>query len=89
MINIIPENARAAATPVTRSAITARASTTPVPPAMPWTSRPAIITPIVGASAITMDASRPNTMPPMSNRRRPKASEIGPISNCPEAMPTM
>ena len=89
MISIMTDSAWAAAEPRRLSAIIARVSTTPVPPATPWKKRAAINTAAVGAIAHTTEATSPNAIPKHNSPRRPRPSESGPISSCPMAMPTM
>ena len=89
LIIIMSEKARAACFPTARSATTARARTTPAPPAMPCTSRPPSITYTSGANAQTKAATAASTCDATSRRRRPSESDIGPMKNCPNAMPAM
>src|SRR5699024_6136517 len=43
---------------------------------------------MLGDSAAIAEATSATIAPPMSRRRRPMTSEIGPTINCPKAMPT-
>ncbi len=82
-------NIRAAIAPSKRSRTTARAITTPTPPARPWTTRRAISVPIDGASAHAAEATVYPTRPASSGRRRPSESLTGPAISCPTAIPSM
>ena len=83
------ENARAAATPCTRSGTTARDTTITHPPARPWRKRTAISVPMVGASAHPTDVRKKITLAMTRGRLRPVPSEIAPNSRLPTAMPIM
>ena len=57
-------------------------------PARPCISRAAVSSPMLGASAQSTDAKRCATTPVMRGRRRPRASESGPMTSCPRPSPT-
>ena len=89
LMSIIRANARAAVLPTAKSATTARARTTPAPPAMPWTRRPPHMTQMSGETAQTKAAAAAMSWLPSSRRRRPIEFDIGPMKNWPSAMPAM
>ena len=69
---------RTSRAPVARSMITARPITMAQPPVKPCTNRAAIMTPIDGVRAHTIEASVISTSAAISGRRRPRWSETGP-----------
>ena len=81
-------NMRAAVAPSNRSRTTARAITIPAAPASPWRNRTTINAQIDGASAHSTDVALKATKPISSGRRRPRASLVGPMNNCPSAIPS-
>ena len=88
-IAISAEKAEAAALPCATSGMTERATTTVVPPAMPWSRRKAISKPIDGVSAHPAEKRKNSNEPITRGRRRPTPSEIGPANNWPTARPIM
>ena len=78
----------AASRPESKSGTIARESTTHAPPPRPCKKRAATKMAMLGDSAAIADATSATIAPPMSSRRRPMTSEIGPTINCPKAMPT-
>lgn len=78
---------RATAGPSAVSEIMARASTMPAAPPKPAAKRATARSVASGAMAHTTVAARHRTLPAMSGRRRPRASESGPITSCPIAIP--
>jgi hypothetical protein len=82
------ENSLAAATPLVRSAATARASTMPPPPEKPCANRHAVSTAAEDASAQSREAMAQTRVAPSSRRRRPQASDNGPSTTCPMTSPT-
>lgn len=88
-IAIMSENARAAARPVARSGMMARAKTDPVPPAAPMMNRSPMSNPMEVANTAPSELRKKTTVPPTSSLRLPYESDSGPITSCPKAMPTM
>ncbi len=72
---------RATAYPENRSRTTAMATTEIAAPAKPWSTRTVASTSMVGASAASTEASAWPTRPATRGRRRPKASESGPMTS--------
>ncbi len=62
-------------------------STIPAEAARPSTKRKAVNTSTDWTNTMPSDAAMYNAMPPINGARRPKASEIDPMSNCPRASP--
>ena len=81
------ENSRAAATPLVRSAATARPIAMPAPPVAPWTNRQPVRPGAEVASAHSTEASAHTTVVPTSSRCRPQASDSGPATSCPTTSP--
>ncbi len=84
---IISVNARAAARPVTTSAMIARPMTMPPAPAKPCTRRAATSTGREGATAQTTAATTQTEALTISGPRRPRRSDSGPITSWPNASP--
>jgi len=74
--------ARVAAGPSVVSRTMARPSARQVHPPTAWTMRAAISVSISGASAQAMLASVNSVIPASRGRRRPMASDSGPITSC-------
>jgi hypothetical protein len=81
-------NARAAARPVTKSAITARPITMPPAPDKPWTRRATASTVRLGAIAQTTPARTQTAVLASSGGLRPYRSDSGPTTSWPTARPT-
>ena len=80
-IAISAEKAEAAALPCATSGMTERATTTVVPPAMPWSSRKAISKPIDGVSIHPAEKRKNSNEPITRGWRRPTPSETGPANS--------
>jgi hypothetical protein len=73
--------------PLATSTTTARATTAATPPPKPCTTRPTINNPIDGANAQPTAPSVQISPPAIIGIRRPRWSDSGPPSSCPNAMP--
>src|SRR5699024_2720872 len=83
------EKNRTALSPLNKSRTTARAITAPAAPDTPCTNRNTMNTVTFGTNTHNTDVTV-NTAPPTSNGpRRPQASLIGPITNCPNESPSI
>ncbi len=88
MTSISRDMIRATATPSKRSRTIAIATTETAAPAKPCSTRTPASTAIVGATAHTADATAWAQMPTISGRRRPRASDSGPMISWPTARPS-
>lgn len=83
------EKKRTASSPRNKSRTTARATTAPAAPAIPWTNRNTTNTVTLGTNTHSTEATVNTAIPTNNGRRRPNASLIGPMINCPNDNPNI
>ena len=82
------ESIVAAALPSNRSRTIAIETTATEALPRPCSTRPTVSSWMVGAKAENSEAPMCSAMPAMSGRRRPTASDRGPMRSCPRPMPS-